>query len=249
MKRSDFLKLLSAGALGYQFSSVNGLCDLNPTTGEFQLNAHFVHRGPGLGRRIAMTFDDGPSPRVTEVVLKELAKRNITATFFMIGNKVERYASLAKEVASAGHELGNHSYTHPPLNTLSAAKVEYELEKTQEAIHAATGKVPVWFRPPYGAFRNDQGSIPRAKSLGVAYWSVDPRDWSKPGASVITSRVTRMTNPGSIVLLHDLHSQTADAVGSILDNLMESSFSFSQLSGFLGDPYGPSSKTALAAKA
>lgn len=237
MQRKDFLKILGASATGLQFSQLLALADPNPTQGEFQVNANFVHRGPGLGRRIALTFDDGPSPGVTETVLKELAKRNILATFFMIGNKVERFASLAREVVAAGHEIGNHTYTHPALNTLPDARVEYEIEKTQEVISSVTGKVPMWFRPPYGAFRTNQGSIPRAKSLGVAYWSVDPRDWSKPGVSAIVSRVTTTTNAGSIVLLHDLHTQTADATGAILDNLMESSFSFTPLTNFLGTPY------------
>jgi peptidoglycan/xylan/chitin deacetylase (PgdA/CDA1 family) len=246
MKRKEFLKLMAATAAGYQFSSLSGLSESNPTKGEYELNAHFVNRGPGFGRRIALTFDDGPSPGITEVVLKELSKRNVTATFFMIGNKVERYASLAKEVSDAGHEIGNHSYTHPSLSSMPADKVDYEIQKTQEAIANATGKTPAWFRPPYGAFRKDQGYIPRSKSLGVAYWSVDPRDWSKPGVGVIVSRVTSATNPGSIVLLHDLHTQTRDAVGSILDNLMESSFSFTRMSGFLGAPYGPANNSALA---
>jgi peptidoglycan-N-acetylglucosamine deacetylase len=246
MKRKDFLKMLTAGAIGYQFSSLPGITIENPTVGEYDLNAHFVNRGPGLGRRIALTFDDGPSPGITDVVLKELAKRSVTATFFMIGNKVERYATLAKEVSAAGHEIGNHSYTHPALSSLSAEKVDAEIQKTQDVIANVTGKAPVWFRPPYGAFRKDQGYIPRSKSLGVAYWSVDPRDWAKPGVSTIVSRVTSATNPGSIVLLHDLHTQTRDAVGSILDNLMESSFSFTPLSGFLGAPYGPAYNAALA---
>jgi len=246
MQRKDFLKLMTTGALGYQFSALPLFSETNPTKGEYEMNAHFVMRGPGLGRRIALTFDDGPSPGITDVVLKELAKRNLTATFFMIGNKVERYSTLAKEVFAAGHEIGNHSYTHPSLSSLSAEKVGYELQKTQDVIADVTGKAPVWFRPPYGAFRKDQGFIPRSKSLGVAYWSVDPRDWARPGVSAIVSRVTAATNPGSIVLLHDLHTQTRDAVGSILDNLMESSFTLSRLSGFLGSPYGPAHIASLA---
>ncbi|NJK92917.1 MAG: polysaccharide deacetylase family protein [Blastochloris sp.] len=248
MQRKEFLKVLTAGLIGSQFSSFPGLAQDDsahePLKGEYQFNPHFVWRGPGLGRRIAMTFDDGPSPGITEIVLAELAKRNLTATFFMIGSKVERYPALAKAVADAGHEIGNHSFTHPTLSSLSEDRVDQELERTQHAIAQATGQTPVWFRPPYGAFRNNQGHIPQSKNLGVAYWSVDPRDWAKPGVSAIVSRINSGTNPGSIILLHDLHRQTADATGAVLDQLMEASYTFTSLTGFLGQPYSPANAHA-----
>jgi peptidoglycan-N-acetylglucosamine deacetylase len=237
MRRKEFLKLITAGSASYCLNPFSLLAEENPSMGEYELNTDFVFRGPGLGRRVAMTFDDGPSPGVTDVILKELAQRNLIATFFMIGNKVERYASLAREVAAAGHEVANHSYTHPALNRLSPDRVDYELQKTQEVIQHVTGKTPLWFRPPYGAFRHEQSSIPRSKSLGVAYWSVDPRDWAKPGVGTIVSRVSSGANPGSIILLHDLHTQTRDAAGSIFDNLIESSYNLTSLTGFLGVPY------------
>ncbi|HEY8965737.1 MAG TPA: polysaccharide deacetylase family protein, partial [Candidatus Methylacidiphilales bacterium] len=187
--------------------------------------------GPGLGRRMALTFDDGPNGKVTERVLEELRKRNILATFFQIGIRVEAEPALAKTVADAGHELGNHSLTHPQLSKLPDDRVDYELAKTQELIQAATGRTPVWFRPPYGAFRHDQGAHAYTRGLGVALWSIDPRDWAQPGADKIAQTILSEARPGSISLTHDLHAQTADALPRILDGLLEKGFEFTTMSG------------------
>jgi peptidoglycan/xylan/chitin deacetylase (PgdA/CDA1 family) len=200
----------------------------------------FASSGPGLGNRIAITFDDGPTPGVTEIVLKELEKRKIISTFFMIGRNAERFPSLAKEVADAGHEIANHTYTHLPLSSLSPTRATYEIQKAQETITAATGRSPKWLRPPYGAFRRkEQGILAQSLGLGVIYWSVDPRDWSQPGVGKIINRIVGATVPGSIILNHDLHPQTARAIGTVLDQLLEKDFNFTHISGFLGEPYGP----------
>lgn len=237
VKRSEFLQSLAWGAGAYAFLGRAGSAQ-EGLQGEYEMNAHFVNSGPGLGNRVALTYDDGPSPGVTEKVLKELDKHKITATFFMIGSKVKAYPALAREVAAAGHELANHTYTHPFLSKLSSARVEEELTRCQEVIAETTGTTPVWFRPPYGAFRTQQGSLARKQDLGVAYWSVDPRDWARPGASTIVSRIISGVRPGAIILLHDLHSQTADATGPLLERLSEKSYQFAPVSGFLGNPYG-----------
>lgn len=202
------------------------------------LEPHFINKGNAFGNRVALTYDDGPSPGVTEKVLEELAKRNLRATFFMIGKKAKAYASLAKEVADAGHEVANHTFTHPNLAKLSQSRVEDEIERAQQAIAEATGQEPQWFRPPYGAFhRKRQGPIPLENGLGVAYWSVDPRDWSRPGRQQIIDRVVGQSFPGSIILLHDLHFQTASATGELLDGLQEKAYSLSTLTSFVGLPY------------
>lgn len=238
MTRAEFIKKTVLGLAAIAALPRWAEAEFDITGGEEIVNPHFVSKGCGFGNRIAITFDDGPTPGVTDVVLKELEKHNLRATFFMIGKKAELYPSLAKSVVDAGHEVANHSYTHPNLLRMSPAKVEYELEKAQEAISNATGKTPLWFRPPYGAFnKKAQGHIPLSKGLGIVYWSVDPRDWSRPGASTIASRVISQTTPGSIILLHDLHSQTAEAVPSIFSELQEKTFAFANLTRFLGKPY------------
>jgi peptidoglycan/xylan/chitin deacetylase (PgdA/CDA1 family) len=147
------------------------------------------------------------------------------------------YPDLARAVVEAGHEVANHTFTHPTLSKLSSERVNSELQKCQDAIITITGKTPVWFRPPYGAFRKDQGPIPRSKDLGVTYWSVDPQDWAQPGVAKITSRILTAARPGSIILMHDLHKQTAQAVPAIFDGLLEKDFNMTRLTGFLGNPY------------
>lgn len=202
--------------------------------------AHFVYNGPGFGNRIALTYDDGPTPGITDKILDELAQRKLKATFFMIGNKVRRYPEIARAVVAAGHEIANHTYTHPSLNRLSDKRVVEELTRCQDVIAEVTDITPVWFRPPYAAFQNKrQGPMARHQHLGVAYWSVDPRDWANPGVSTIVSKVLGSTRSGSIILLHDLKRQTLQATPAILDGLMKKQFQFTTISGYLGDPYGP----------
>ncbi len=199
--------------------------------------AVFANAGSGFGNRLCITFDDGPTPGVTETVLEELKKRNIRSTFFMIGKRVKECPDLARRVLAEGHELANHTFTHPKLSAMSDAKVQWELRACQEAIAEATGVTPIWFRPPYGAFRKNQGWMARELGLGVALWSIDPRDWARPGVGRIISTVDQQSRPGSIILMHDLHRQTAEAVGELLDRLLEKEFEFARVSGFLGEPY------------
>jgi peptidoglycan/xylan/chitin deacetylase (PgdA/CDA1 family) len=193
--------------------------------------------GPGFGNRIAITFDDGPNRGVTERVLAELKKRDLHATFFMIGHNVKAAPDLARRVLDEGHEICNHSYTHPKLSAMSDDKVRDELARTQDEIVAATAYRPVWLRPPYGAFRKDQGHLAQEQGLGIMLWSIDPTDWRQPGVEFITNAVVNQARPGSIILCHDLHPQTADALPGILDRLLERDFEFINISGFLGRPY------------
>jgi peptidoglycan/xylan/chitin deacetylase (PgdA/CDA1 family) len=158
----------------------------------------------------------------------------------MIGKNAESFPALAKEVAAAGHEICNHTYDHRALSSLSAAAAADEIQRTQDILAAATGRVPRWLRPPYGAFRRkEQGHLARSRNLGVIWWTVDPLDWKKPGGRQIINRVVSATLPGSVILLHDIHRQTAQAVGPLLDQLLEKGFNFTTVSGFLGEPYGP----------
>lgn len=205
--------------------------------GECEINPAFINSGPGFGNRVALTFDDGPSPGVTDRVLNELSKSKLHATFFLIGAKVDAAPQLARRIVDEGHDVANHTYTHPRLAGMSDSAVEQQLARAQDSIARATGITPVWFRPPYGAFRREQGSIASKLGLGVAYWSVDPKDWAQPGSSAIAQRVLTASQPGSIILLHDLHSQTADAVPAIFDGLIERSFTVAPFHSFVGAPY------------
>lgn len=201
-------------------------------------SATTVTDGPGFGRRLALTFDDGPDPKNTPIVLKALRDRNVQATFFLIGRNVNNDPQLTAQILAEGHEVANHSYTHPKLSRYSNSRVLSELERCQEAIQKATGTVPCWFRPPYGAWaKKRQGPLAVKESLGVAMWSVDPHDWRDRNTRTVTNRVLSKAQPGSIVLMHDIHRTTALAVAPILDGLLNRGFEMTTMSGFLGHPY------------
>jgi peptidoglycan/xylan/chitin deacetylase (PgdA/CDA1 family) len=179
------------------------------------------------GPYIAMTFDDGPSPETTPRLLDILKQRNIKATFFMIGQNAERNPAIVKRILAEGHEIGNHSWTHPQLSKLSDDRVTEEINKTQNAIKDASGYTPVLMRPPYGAITARQKDwIEKQFGLSVIIWSVDPFDWKRPGASVIEERILAGARPGAIVLSHDIHKQTVDAMPATLDALAAKGFKF-----------------------
>jgi peptidoglycan-N-acetylglucosamine deacetylase len=179
------------------------------------------------GPYIAMTFDDGPSPETTPRLLDILKQRNIKATFFMIGQNAERNPAIVKRILAEGHEIGNHSWTHPQLSKLSDDRVTEEINKTQNAIKDASGYTPVLMRPPYGAITARQKDwIEKQFGLSVIIWSVDPFDWKRPGASVIEQRILAGARPGAIVLSHDIHKQTVDSMPATLDALAAKGFKF-----------------------
>jgi peptidoglycan-N-acetylglucosamine deacetylase len=194
----------------------------------------FIRSGPVDGNRIALTFDDGPTPGVTDVILDELGKRKLHATFFMIGERIVAAPDLARRVLAEGHEVGNHTYTHPNLTTLPDQQVDAEIQKTQDIMADMLNHRPTWFRPPYGALRQNQAGMLAKRGLGIVLWSVDPADWSQPGEAEIVRKVLAETQPGSIILCHDMYRQTADGAGPMLDGLLDRGFTFVTLSTLLG---------------
>jgi peptidoglycan/xylan/chitin deacetylase (PgdA/CDA1 family) len=174
-----------------------------------------------------MTFDDGPRPGTTTQLLDILKERNIKATFFMIGPNVVAHPEIAQRVLTEGHEIGNHSWTHPQLSKLSDKRVTEEITKTQEAIKNACGFTPTLMRPPYGAITKRQREwIERQFGLSVILWSVDTNDWRRPGSSVISQRIIQGAQPGAIILQHDIHQQTVDAMPAALDGLLAKGYKF-----------------------
>jgi peptidoglycan/xylan/chitin deacetylase (PgdA/CDA1 family) len=196
----------------------------------------FITSGPSAGNRIALTFDDGPTPGVTEFILDALKQRQLRATFFMIGNRIAAAPELARRVLAEGHEVGNHTFTHAKLTALSDSAAMQEIQKTQEVIQEVLNLRAAWFRPPYGALRQNQAAIARSLGLRVLLWSVDAADWSQPGEAKIIETVLAETKPGSIIICHDLHQQTVNALPSILDGLCERGFIFSTVSDLLSKP-------------
>jgi peptidoglycan-N-acetylglucosamine deacetylase len=180
---------------------------------------------------VAMTFDDGPSAANTPRLLDMLKQRNIKATFFLIGQNVAANPDIVRRILAEGHEIGNHTWTHPQLSKLGDDRVTTEIAKTQEAIKEASGFTPTLLRPPYGAITPRQREwIENQFGLSVILWSVDPLDWKRPGPSVVTQRILSQARPGAIILSHDIHKQTIDAMPATLDGLIAKGYKFATVS-------------------
>ena len=194
------------------------------------------------GPFIAMTFDDGPSEKLTPGLLDLLAAHHIHATFFVIGQNVERYPEIVLRAVREGHEIGNHSWSHPAFGKMSDAAVRREIQKTDDAIRAAIGYSPVLLRPPYGSIKAGQKQwIHSEFGYRIILWDVDPLDWKRPGPSVVEHRIVSETRPGSIILSHDIHPGTIKAMPETFDQLQAKGFKFVTVSELIamGKPMAP----------
>jgi peptidoglycan/xylan/chitin deacetylase (PgdA/CDA1 family) len=160
-----------------------------------------VWRGPRERATIALTFDDGPSES-TPQILEVLAQYRAPATFFQCGANVARLPEIARAVAEGGHEIGNHSYSHPYLFLRSPAEIERELRRAQETIGERTGARPVWFRAPYGARWFGVGAAQRRLQLTGVMWTAIGYDWSLRVEEVVVRMAASASN-GAILCLHD----------------------------------------------
>jgi peptidoglycan/xylan/chitin deacetylase (PgdA/CDA1 family) len=161
-------------------------------------------------RGVALTFDDGPHPEGTPATLRLLADAGAIATFFLVGEQVERWPSLAAEIAAAGHEIGLHGYRHRLLLRRTVAEVAYDLERAAAVIARATGCEPVSYRPPYGVFSSGALRHVRRRGWQPLLWSRWGRDWgAHETAAAIARRATRALGAGDVVLLHDADHYSA----------------------------------------
>src|SRR5213596_50957 len=179
------------------------------------------------GPYIAMSFDDGPSATLTPKLLDLLAARHIKATFFVIGENVMEHPEIVARAAREGHEIGNHSWSHPNLAKMSQESVRSQLQRTNDAIKSAIGKSPTLLRPPYGSItEREKRWIHDEFGYDIVLWDVDPLDWKRPGPAVVRNRILKETRPGSIVLSHDIHPGTIEAMPSTFDELEAEGFKF-----------------------
>ncbi len=188
---------------------------------------------------IAMTFDDGPSEKLTPELLDLLAERHIHATFFVIGQNAQDHPEILQRALKEGHEIGNHSWSHPAFGKMRDEAVRNELRKTDQAIQMAIGKRPVLMRPPYGSITTRQKQwIHSEFGYSIILWDVDPLDWKRPGPSVVANRIVRQTRAGSIILAHDIHPGTIKAMPAVFDQLRAKGFQFVTVSELisLGKP-------------
>ncbi len=191
---------------------------------------------------IALTFDDGPMPD-TARLLRMLRERGVRATFFLVGQMVDEHPELVREELADGHELGDHSWNHANLPTLSAAGVRSQLTRTQDAVRKATGGVaPQVFRPPYGSTNGRVAGIARQFKLPQILWELDPLDWRDRNTATVERRIIHGARRGDIVLMHDIHPTTVSAVPTILDRLSKEGFTFVTVSELFGGNLTPGRK-------
>jgi peptidoglycan/xylan/chitin deacetylase (PgdA/CDA1 family) len=187
---------------------------------------YYVDDGP---KAIALTIDDGPSPIYTPQVLRLLEKYRVNAMFSMIGEEVDTYPGVAREVAAAGHVIANHTWSHPDLAIMAPIAVADQMNRATAAIHSETGRVPTLFRAPYGAWSPAVLSQCARSGMTPVDWSVDPRDWSLPGTASIVSNIMSNTRTGSIILEHDGggdRSETVAALKIVLPRLLAVGYHF-----------------------
>lgn len=171
---------------------------------------------------VALTFDDGPDPVRTPALLDVLDELGVKATFFVVGREVEAHPAVCARMVRAGHELGNHTYSHRYLPLARSRSVEHELRRTDRAIAAATGIVPRLARPPYGARTHRTVRAFARLAKRFVLWDVNSFDWKGKPAAEVAARVVERTRPGSIILMHEARERgevTIDAVRRIVPAL------------------------------
>ena len=183
--------------------------------------------GPPGSQKVALTFDDWPG-EATPLILDILKKAGIRATFFLCGQNVERFPSYARRIAEEGHEIGNHTYSHPRFLWKTPGRIAWEIERAQNVIAHHTGRQPKLFRPPYGIRWFGLFPILNRNQMSAVMWYVNSKDWRSPAPRIV-SRVLRGVTPGAIILLHDGvpphqsgdRNGTVEAVGEIVGTLGE----------------------------
>ena len=195
----------------------------------------FSHGERG-GKRIALSFDDGPHPSFTPKILALLEKYGVKATFFMIGCTVALYQSVAKAVADGGHEIGNHTYSHPHMRQISLQALREEIQKTEDILLQSGIPKPRLFRPPEG-FRSDE-QVRALEGLGyqTVIWSLDTHDWQGRPTEEIVSVVLNGVRGGDVLLFHDYTSRyntTITALEQLIPRLLEDGYEFVTVSDLM----------------
>lgn len=198
---------------------------------------------------IAITYDDGPDPVLTPRLLDLLKARGIHATFFLVGQNAAAHPAIVQRIVAEGHEVGNHSWSHPLLTSLGEKGVESQLRRTHDAIVAACGVAPLLYRPPYGAVRVSQRTkIEKTFGYPAILWDVDPQDWQKPRtAQKVYDRVMTQTKAGSIILCHDIHEPTVAAMPAVLDDLKGRGYTFATVTQLIALTTPPPAPAPIAA--
>jgi len=182
-------------------------------------------------KRIAITFDDGPHPIFTPIIVDTLRSYNAKATFFVLGNRIGDYPDVARHVLSEGHMIGNHSFSHPQLSRMSTEEILNEVIRTQNIIENATGFTPFLMRPPFGAI-ND--TVLTTAQMPMILWSIDSEDWIYKDPDYIVNYVLDHAFDGAIIRLHDTLPNTTQAIGPMVEGLISAGYELVTVDKLLG---------------
>lgn len=174
-------------------------------------------------KKVAITFDDGPTPGCTDRLLDGLKERGALATFFVIGEKAKQSPDLIKREEKEGHLIGNHTYSHVQLTAISMEAARREILDTQQVIGKAAGEEPEYMRPPFGAWQKE---LEEELGLMPVLWTVDPLDWTTSNVDEIVKKVVTEVEENDIILLHDCYASSVDAALRIVDLLSEEGYEF-----------------------
>lgn len=172
---------------------------------------------------VALTFDDGPSPKYTPILLDGLKERNVRATFFLLGQNVKENQELVQRMQAEGHLLGNHTYNHVQLNKIPETTARQEILKTNNEIYEATGKYPEYMRPPYGAWKKN---MELCVEMLPVFWDIDTLDWKSQNVDAILKAAGEEPEDGSIILMHDEYQTSVEAALLLIDRLKEKGYEF-----------------------
>ncbi|GIN59851.1 hypothetical protein J8TS2_41700 [Lederbergia ruris] len=222
------------------FSNANPPSDLSKLKNKYK--STFLMRGPESKREVALTFDDAPDETFTPIILDILKQKDVKATFFLVGYRIEKYPEVVKRIVQEGHAIGNHSYNHPDYLTLSHTDFQNQIGRTDELIESYTGFRPSIVRPPYGNINEKQLEWLASQKRVVVNWNVDSLDWKGLDAEQVTNNILVNVTPGSIILQHsgtgdggDL-SGTIHALPTIIDELRKDDFKLVTVQEMLGVP-------------
>lgn len=186
-----------------------------------------------MSKKIALTFDDGPHPLYTKMLLEGLKERDVKVTFFLTGISVEQNPELVKQMAKEGHLIGNHTYHHVSLKNADNQLIQQEVLATNELIEKVSGQYPQFIRPPFGEYSD---CIEAETEMLCVLWNIDPLDWCTEDASLVVKRVLSKAKEDGIILLHDQYKSSVLAAFTIIDELQKEGYQFVTVDELLIDP-------------
>ena len=186
-------------------------------------------RNDKAGKKVALTFDDGPHPIYTGRILDILEKYGVRATFFVIGRNIENYPEAFEAIAKSENEIGNHTYSHRNIGGMSDAQIRSEIALTDESIASHSSRRASVLRPPEGSFGKNLPRVSEEAGYDIVLWSIDTLDWAHTPAEKIVSSVLSRLGEGDIILMHDYtsgNSHTCEALELMIPRMLELGYEF-----------------------